>query len=116
MSVLLSATRFATLQGIFPTLRSVTPSLQLVSQRLMALANQIALFVHVRFYFKTMAAELTTASKMTERLPSVTRFKQSVSQRATCVATKLRDKLQEKLPSVTAPLDSCVACSFRHMD
>ena len=24
--------------------------------------------------------------------------------RATCVATKLRDKLQEKLPSVTAPL------------
>ena len=26
--------------------------------------------------------------------------------RATCVATKLRDKLQEKLPSVTAPLSS----------
>ena len=24
--------------------------------------------------------------------------------RATCVATKLRDKLQEKLPNVTAPL------------
>ena len=37
-------------------------------------------------------------------LPSVTRFKQPVSQRTTCVATKLRDKLQEKLPSVTAPL------------
>ena len=39
---------------IFPTLRSVTPSLQLVSQRLMTLANQIALFVHVRlllFFF-----------------------------------------------------------------
>ena len=34
-------------------LRSVTPSLQLVSQRLMALTNQIALFVHVRFYSET---------------------------------------------------------------
>ena len=40
--------------------------------------------------------------KLQETLPSVTRFKQPVSQRATCVATKLRDELQEKLPSVTA--------------
>ena len=29
---------------------------------------------------------------------------------ATCVATKLRDKLQEKLPSVTAPLSSLLFC------
>ena len=41
--------------------------------------------------------------KLQETLPSVTRFKQPVSQRATCVATKLQDELQEKLPSVTAP-------------
>jgi len=41
--------------------------------------------------------------KLQEMLPSVTRFKEPVSQRATCVATKLRDELQEKLPSVTAP-------------
>ena len=41
--------------------------------------------------------------KLQETLPSVTRFKQPVSQRATCVATKLQNELQEKLPSVTAP-------------
>ena len=69
-------------------LRSVTPSLQLVSQRLVALANQIALF---------WAREVLFQDKMAAEL------KQPVSQRATCVATKLRDKLQEKLPSVTAP-------------
>ena len=41
--------------------------------------------------------------KLQETFSSVTQFKQPVSQRATCVATKLRDKLQEKLRSVTAP-------------
>ena len=35
-----------------------------------------------------MAAELTSASKMTETLPSVTRFKQPVSQHTTFVTTK----------------------------
>ena len=34
--------------------------------------------------------------KLQETFPSVTQFKQPVSKRATCVATKLRDKLQEK--------------------
>ena len=41
--------------------------------------------------------------KLQETLPSVTRFKQPVSQRATCIATKLQNELQEKLPCVTAP-------------
>ena len=55
--------------------------------------------------------------KFQETLSSVTRFKQPVSQRAT---TKLRDKLQEKLPSVTAPLhfemfgETCLAMFWRH--
>ena len=55
------------LQGIFPMLRSVTPSLQLVSQHLVPLANQIALFVHMVLFQDKMAAELRTASKMTEK-------------------------------------------------
>ena len=46
--------------------------------------------------------------KLQETLPSVTQFKQPVSQRATCVATKLRHELQEKLPHVTAPLANCM--------
>ena len=49
-------------------LRSVAPSLQLVSQSLVALANQIALFCAREVLFQDkMAAELTTASKMTEK-------------------------------------------------
>ena len=35
-----------------------------------------------------------------------------VTVRATCVATKLRDKLQEKMPSVTAHLIECNVLSF----
>ena len=49
--------------------------------------------------------------KLQEALPSVTRFKQPVSQRATCVATKLRVKLQEELPNATAR-----CCKFQNID
>ena len=91
------------LQGIFPMLRSVTPSLQLVSQHLVPLANQIAIFVHVVLFQDKMAWTQDSFQNGRETLPSVTRFKKPVSQRTTCVATKLRDKLQEKLPSVAAP-------------
>ena len=42
--------------------------------------------------------DLREQDKLQETLPSVTRFKQPISQHATCVATKLRDELQEKLP------------------
>ena len=45
--------------------------------------------------------------KLQETLPSVTRFKQPVSQRITCVATKLRDELQAKLPTDATAIKTC---------
>ena len=50
--------------------------------------------------------ELTSTIAATKKLRqmSVAGYVTLGNIRATCIATKLRDKLQEKLPSVTAPL------------
>ena len=108
--VLFWATRLATLQQIFQSLRSVTLSLQLVSRRSAASSSEItpSNFLQHMFestYVRVIPAHCFWASrrdKLQKALRSATCLKSQVLRLvATCVATKLHDKLPIKLPSVT---------------